>query len=407
MNDIWDWLVNPVGLTPHGFCLTWAPGLLWLHALSDIVIGLAYFSIPVALGYFVARRKDLEFRWIVWLFVGFIMACGMTHFMAVYVLWVAAYGAEGLLKFVTAILSVGTAILLWPLIPRVLALPSPAQMRLLNVELSRKVDEQERTNELLAASEEQVRVVNTELEARVARRTADLTAANESLELTLEELRTARTELEGILQEREAALQQRNLLLREVYHRVKNNLQIVDAIITMQEGELTDLRARESFQSLRSRVYALGLVHQQLMTSHDLQTFDIAPFLKELAENVVASGATGEIDLDVEADALPVNLDYAVPLGLLVTELVTNAIKHAFPDGNGKISVRLVRREDDQTIEVIVADNGRGDGTDEMSRTGLGKRLINGLVQQLQGQMEVTWQMGTMARVILPMPKLA
>jgi two-component sensor histidine kinase len=407
MNDVWNWMVNPVGLTPHGYCLTWAPGLIWMHAVADVVIGLAYFSIPVALSYFLARRKDIEFRWIVYLFVGFIMACGLTHFMAVYTLWVAAYGVEGIIKAITAILSVATAVLLWPLIPRLLSLPSPTQMRLLNVELSRKVEEHERTHHLLTASEEQVRIANAELEARVAQRTADLTAANKSLETTLEELRQARTELEGILQEREAALQQRNLLLREVYHRVKNNLQIVDSIITLQEGELTDAKARASFQSLRSRLYALGLVHQQLMTSRDLQTFDIAPFLAELTENVVASGATGKIDLDVEADELSVNLDYAVPLGLLVTELVTNALKHAFPDGQGKISVRLARNEDVGTIEVTVADNGCGDRPEHTARKGLGKRLINGLVQQLQGQMEIRWQMGTMARITLPTPKLA
>ncbi|MBT2189334.1 sensor histidine kinase [Sphingobium nicotianae] len=406
MNDIWSWLVNPTGLTPHGFCLTWAPGLIWLHAISDIVIGLAYFSIPVALTYFLMRRKDVEFRWIVYLFVGFIMACGMTHFMSVYVLWVAAYGVEGLLKLVTAILSVITAGLLWPLIPRLLALPSPTQMTALNVALSNKIDEQERTNHLLIASEERVRSANAELEARVVQRTADLTSANASLEATLEDLRETREELVGMVKEREDALQQRNLLLREVYHRVKNNLQIVDAIITMQEGELNDERARAALQSLRSRIYALGLVHQQLMTSRDLQTFDIAPFLKELAENVVAAGAMGDIALEVEADELPVNLDYAVPLGLLVTELVTNAIKHAFPDGNGRISVTLVRHAEDDRIDVTVADNGQGDKTDEASRTGLGKRLIQGLVQQLQGRMDIQWQKGTMARVTLPTPKL-
>ena len=112
MTDLWNWLVNPTGLTPHGFCLTWAPGLIWTHAIADIVIGLAYFSIPVALSFFVVRRQDLEFRWIVYLFVAFIMACGLTHFLAVYVLWVAAYGIEGIVKAITAVLSVITAALL-------------------------------------------------------------------------------------------------------------------------------------------------------------------------------------------------------------------------------------------------------------------------------------------------------
>ena len=77
--QIFDWLIYPVNLTPHGYCLLWAPGLIWLHAASDTIIALAYFSIPLALIWFVHQRKDLEFRWVFLLFVCFIMACGMTH----------------------------------------------------------------------------------------------------------------------------------------------------------------------------------------------------------------------------------------------------------------------------------------------------------------------------------------
>src|SRR5262245_54436192 len=116
--QIFDWLIYPVNLTPHGYCLLWAPGLIWLHAASDTIIALAYFSIPLALIWFVHQRKDLEFRWVFLLFVCFIMACGLTHVMGVLTLWVAAYGLEAILKVITAGLSVATAMLLWPLIPR-------------------------------------------------------------------------------------------------------------------------------------------------------------------------------------------------------------------------------------------------------------------------------------------------
>jgi two-component sensor histidine kinase len=127
-----------------------------------------------------------------------------------------------------------------------------------------------------------------------------------------------------------------------------------------------------------------------------------------LTENVVSAGATGHVEIDVDACELPVNLDYAVPLGLLVTELVTNSIKHAFEDGEGKISVTLARSADAGNIEMTVSDNGRGDREDEtVSRTGLGKRLIQGLVRQLQGKMDIQWHNGTTAKVTLPMPKLA
>lgn len=114
---------------PHGICLLWDPGLIWLHVGSDALIAAAYFSIPIALTIFVWKRRDVEFGWIFWAFALFIMACGLTHVMSIYTLWIPAYGAEGILKAVTAIASVVTAAILWPLLPKLLAIPSPAQLR--------------------------------------------------------------------------------------------------------------------------------------------------------------------------------------------------------------------------------------------------------------------------------------
>lgn len=405
---LWDWLFNPTGLTPHGFCLLWSPGLIWLHAISDAVIGLAYFSIPLALFWFVRRRPDLEFRWMFLLFVGFILACGMTHFMTILTLWVPAYGVEGLVKLVTAVLSVGTAILLWPLVPKAVALPSPAQLARLNGELQRKVEEQERTARLLRESEENVRRANAELEERVAQRTADLSAANDRLIDTLAELRVAKADLEAVVEERTAALKQRDLLLREVYHRVKNNLQVIDGMVMMQSRQFEDPVVREALQSLRSRIYALGLVHQQLMASHDLQTFDIAPFLEELSGHIVEGGADGGIGITVDACALTVSLDFAIPLGLLVTELVTNSLKHAFPDGTGEVSVSLQKDEEIGEVILTVADNGCGAASGngkELYKTGLGTRIVEGLVHQLGGRMETRREGGMVTRIFLPSPE--
>src|SRR3954470_17775975 len=95
-------LLNSDSLSPHGICLLWRPELIWTHVVSDVVIGLAYFSIPAVLGVFVHRRRDVQFGWMIWLFVLFIMLCGMTHFMAVWTLWRADYGVEALLKTATA-----------------------------------------------------------------------------------------------------------------------------------------------------------------------------------------------------------------------------------------------------------------------------------------------------------------
>src|ERR1700740_1612360 len=108
-----DWLLDPSGLTPHGFCLSWAPGLIALHAGSDAMIGLAYLSIPLALAAFVGQRRDIEYGWVAYLFVAFILACGATHLLSILTLWVPAYGIEGLVKAATAIPSIGTAAVLW------------------------------------------------------------------------------------------------------------------------------------------------------------------------------------------------------------------------------------------------------------------------------------------------------
>jgi len=141
-------LLESENLSPHGICLLWRPELLWTHAVSDALIGTAYFSIPGALAYFVSRRPDVAFTWVFWAFAAFILACGTTHFFAIWTLWFPDYGAEALIKAVTAAASVATAIALWPLLPQALALPSPGQLREANQVLERRVAERD---EALAA----------------------------------------------------------------------------------------------------------------------------------------------------------------------------------------------------------------------------------------------------------------
>ena len=114
------------GLSPHGICLLWQPELIWLHAVADAIIGVSYYSIPLALAYFVSHRTDIAFGWIFWMFAAFILACGTTHFMEILVLWYPAYGAQGLVKVATAAVSLLTAVMLWPLVIRAMAFPTPA-----------------------------------------------------------------------------------------------------------------------------------------------------------------------------------------------------------------------------------------------------------------------------------------
>jgi PAS domain S-box-containing protein len=142
------------GLSPHGFCLLWDPALLWLHAVSDLATGVAYFVIPIGLASLVLKRRELMFGWMFWLFALFILACGTTHFMEVWVLWHPDYGVQGLIKGFTAAASVLTASLLWQILPKLMALPTPAQFRQVSDQLTDETVRHERTVEQLRRTEE-------------------------------------------------------------------------------------------------------------------------------------------------------------------------------------------------------------------------------------------------------------
>lgn len=155
---------------PHGVCYRWSPGVVWLHVISDLLIALAYYFIPFALIYIIRSRRDLVYPWMFWLFGIFILACGTTHLMNIWVIWNPVYRLDGAVKLITALASVPTAILLIRLAPAVIALPSPEQLRVANRELEREVNERK-------VVEAQVRQLNAELEQRVEERTRELRTA--------------------------------------------------------------------------------------------------------------------------------------------------------------------------------------------------------------------------------------
>ena len=152
---------------PHGYCYLWKPGLVWLHVVSDTLIALAYFSIPVTLVYFIRKRRDLPFHWMFVSFGMFILACGTTHSMEVWTLWHGTYWLSGAVKVVTAMASVPTAILLVQLVPQILALPSPEAMKV-------EIAERKRAEGALHQA-------NDELERKVLERTAELRQSEREL----------------------------------------------------------------------------------------------------------------------------------------------------------------------------------------------------------------------------------
>lgn len=159
---------------PHGHCYLWQRELVGLHLLSDLLIALAYYSIPALLVYFVYKRRDIPFSWIFLLFGAFIISCGTTHIMEVWTLWHPAYWLSGTIKALTAGISLYTAAQLIPLIPKALALPSPAQLEAANRALTAEITERERAEAALYNA-------NVELESRVEARTAELRQSNNLL----------------------------------------------------------------------------------------------------------------------------------------------------------------------------------------------------------------------------------
>ena len=179
---------------PHGHCYLWKPGLVWLHIASDSAIALAYYSIPILLFYFVQKRRDLPYSGIFLLFSAFIISCGTTHIIEVWTLWHPDYWLSGVLKAFTAVLSGYTSIQLVSIIPKALALPSPAQ-------LEAEIDDRK-------LAEEALRKAYDEMESRVQERTAQLSQAIEQLQNEIAEKERTSQELRASEAQRKQAIEE-------------------------------------------------------------------------------------------------------------------------------------------------------------------------------------------------------
>lgn len=192
MSDLVAYLFGAASFVPHGYCLLWRPDLVAMHATADFVTAMSYFSIPAAIYVFNARRPTLDYRWLAWLFVAFIGACGLTHLIGLITLWQPIYGLQGLVKLAAAGVSLVTAIAMWPLLPKALALPSPAMLRKANDELLAEISQRQ-------LAEAELRQNHQQLERRVEERTQQLQRANEQLAKLNAEHERALIRLQSIL----------------------------------------------------------------------------------------------------------------------------------------------------------------------------------------------------------------
>jgi len=198
----------------------------------------------------------------------------------------------------------------------------------------------------------------------------------------------------------EASLKEKEVLLREIHHRVKNNMQVISSLLKLQSRNVKDEQQIEMLKESQNRIKAMALIHEKLYRSKDLANIDFNDYIKNLVNDLFISYkvSTGKITMKMNIEAVSFGIDTAIPCGLIVNELVSNSLKYAFPkgkDGEIKISLRTLEEGD---IELIVSDDGIGvpKDLDFRNTESLGLRLITNLTEkQLQGKVELNRNKGT------------
>jgi PAS domain S-box-containing protein len=241
-------------------------------------------------------------------------------------------------------------------------------------------------------AEDVIRRANETLERQVKERTLALQTLNEQLHRDIAQRATVEEQLRASLREKE-------VLLREVHHRVKNNMQVISSLLNLQSGQIDECHIRELFQESQHRIQTMALIHDTLYASGDLANINLLTFTSTVTSYLTNSYAIADdhITLHIQADEVLVPPDTAVPYGLILNELVSNALRHAFPDGRyGQINV-LLRHDSPSQASLTVQDNGCGFPLDIDFRAtdSLGLQLVNALTEQLGGTIALERHDGT------------
>lgn len=212
------------------------------------------------------------------------------------------------------------------------------------------------------------------------------------------------TERKRSEEELRQSLEEKEVLLREVHHRVKNNLTVISSLLNLQSSAIhTPEQAMTAFQNSRDRSMSMALVHQKLYEFRNYARIDMGEYLRDLGSHLmVAYSSEGHVHLGTEAGEIILGVDSAIPCGLILNELITNALKHAFPsDRAGGIQV-LLRTVDDESYALSVVDNGIGLSEGFAGRETLGLELVRMLTKQLGGTLEIFAQNGTHCEIRFP-----
>jgi two-component sensor histidine kinase len=218
-------------------------------------------------------------------------------------------------------------------------------------------------------------------------------------------LKTERDRLAVSLAELAASLAEKSTLLKEVHHRVKNNLQVIASLLRLQADGIGDPRLTVALRESQNRVESMALIHEQLYETEDLREVDLARHAALLASNLVHSYAVdeGRVSWNVSIEPVSLTVDRAIPAGLILNELISNAFKHAFPDGR-KGSLSIEGRRSDGSVVLEVRDDGAGmpEGADPAQPKSLGLEIVAILTRQLKGTFEIERGRGALCRVTFP-----
>ncbi|QIG94652.1 MULTISPECIES: ATP-binding protein [unclassified Bradyrhizobium] len=386
--------------SPHGICLLWEPELIWLHVISDALIAASYFSIPFALAILVSKRRDFQFGWMAWPFAAFILACGLTHVFSIYTLWVPIYGLEGLLKALTAIASIFTAVLLWPLIPKILAIPTEAQLREAHVALAEEGRQRQRSEVLLERFRE------AEANESKIRQAQKMEAVGQLTGGIAHDFNNILTVITGTI----------DILSEAVTH----NRQLV---------EITSLIRDAADRGASLTRHLLAFARKQPLQPSDVDVNALMVDTIELLQPTIGD----HVDIDFRpAPDLPRALVDSNQLVTAIINLALNA-RDAMPKG-GRLMIETRTAELKPSdvhghdglaagdyVAIALTDNGQGIAEADLAKvfepffttkdvgkgTGLGLSMVYGFVKQSNGHIVLDSEVGRGTRVMLYLPRAA
>lgn len=349
---------------PHGHCYLWQPALVFLHVISDSIIALSYYSIPLLLIYFIQKRRDFPFHWILFLFSAFILSCGTDHLFEIWVLWHPHYWLFGFSKAITAIISALTAIQLVWIIPKALALPSPKELEAANQALQDEIIERKKV-------EKELLHLKDNLEKLVEKRTQELAKTNSKLEEEILEREQYQKQLSNSLLEIESINQELNDFAYIISHDLKAPLRGIQHIANWLVEDYQNKLDEEGKKLINLLIHRVETMQQLIdgvlqysrvgRIKEEVKKVDLNQLVPQVIDLL---SPPPHIHIDI-ANSLPFVIAEETRIKQLFQNLLSNALK--FIDKPQGI-IRIDVSSQEEVWKFSISDNGRGIETKNLSK---------------------------------------